>query len=168
MAGAGGAGSGCQPLIPHMPEAHMSTWAPAVRLCTCTCTQTHGSAHTCTHMCPLGLITLTHALQSHASSHTCPHGMEKGRSRRGGAELGKGQLSPDPAAEADPGVQPPDAEAPARPSGLAAGARSTGLAKRTVAMDGASAYYVPGTVLRALGMLARCLLLTPTCEKGSY
>lgn len=101
----------------------------------CVHTYTRLGAHLHTHV-PFGLITLTHALQSHASSHSCPHGMEKGRSRRGGAELGKGQLSPDPAAEADP----LDAEAPARPSGLAAGARSTGLAKRAVATDGASAY----------------------------
>lgn len=94
--------------------------------------------------------------------------MEKGRSRQGRAELGKGQLSPGRVAEADPGVQPPNAEAPARPSGLAAGAWSTGIAKRTVAMYGVSAYYVPGTVLRPLGVLAHCLFLTPTYEKGSY
>lgn len=178
MAGAGGAGSGCQPLTPHRPGTHLNTWDPRARLCVCTYIHT-GLAHSCTHRCPSDPVTLTHVLQVHASSHTCPHGNGKGwkQARRGRAGEGvaphnpgpggRRQLSPRPHGRSRPRCPVSCCKAPTRPSDSAVGAQSTGIAKRAVATYGASAYYVPGTVLGALGALAHCLLLAPTCEKGS-
>lgn len=168
MAGAGGAGSGCQPLTPHMPGTHVSTGHPeSIHAPVRAHIHTQLGAHLQTHVTPRSNHSHTRPTRSRQLIHAHME-MEKGRSRQGRAELGKGQLSPGRVAEADPGVQPPNAEAPARPSGLAPGAWSTGIAKRTVATYGVSAYYVLGPVLRPLGVLAHCLFLTPTCEKGSY
>ena len=116
--------------------------------------------HTCTHLCPLGPIILTHSLQGHTSSHTCPHGNGGGQKRAGWGRAEEGAALPQAVwqkltqASSLLMLRPPPG-----PLALAAGALST---------YGGSAHYMPGTVLRALRALAHCLLLTPTCEKGSY
>lgn len=108
----------------------MSARAPRAHVRPCTCTHTHRLARAHTHM-SLSPLTLTHVLQGHTSSHTCPHGNERGRKRAGQDGAGeRAALLQAPVAEGDPSVQPPDAEAPARPSRLAAGARSTGSVLR--------------------------------------
>lgn len=108
----------------------MSARAPRAHICPCMCTHTHRLARAPTHM-SLSPLALTHVLQGRTSSRTCPHGNEKGQKRAGRDGAGEGAaLLPGPVAEGDPGVQPPDAEAPARPSRLVAGARSTGTVLR--------------------------------------
>lgn len=105
MAGAGGAGLGCQPLIPHRPGTHMNTWAPRERICMCTHTYTQ-AWHTPAHACAPYVQSLSHKPYEVTSTHIHAHmEMEKGRSRQGGAELGKGQL-PQPLGQGEEGSSP--------------------------------------------------------------
>lgn len=105
----------------------------STHMCLCVHTYTQLGKHLHTHV-SLSPVTLTHVLQGHTSSHTCPHGNGKRQKRAGWGRAGEGAALPQGhVAEADPSIQLPDAEAPARPPGLAAGVRSTGPARRTVA-----------------------------------
>lgn len=66
----------------------MNTWAPRERICMCTHIHT-GLAHACVSY----VQSLSRMPYDVTSTHIHAHmEMEKGRSRQGGAELGKGQL----------------------------------------------------------------------------
>lgn len=167
MAGAGGAGPGCQPLTPHVPGTHASTRTPRVHICACACTHTHSLSSTCTHV-SLSPITLTIVLQGHTSLHTCPHGNGKRQKRAGWGRAGEGAALP--RAVWQKLTQVSSLLMPRPCQALWLGCRGTvhRHSQENCCTYGASAYYMPGTVLRALGALAHCLLLTPICEKGSY
>jgi hypothetical protein len=61
VAGAGGAGLGCQPLIPHRPGTHVNTWAPREQICMCTHTYTQD-----------WLTPAHHVPRMFSRSHACP------------------------------------------------------------------------------------------------
>lgn len=112
----------------------MNTWAPRERICMCTHSYTQ-AWYTPAHACAPYVQSLSHKPYEVTSTHIHAHmEMEKGRSRQGRAELGKGQLpqplgqgeegrSPPQATmvEADPGFQPSDTKDPTRSSDLAVG-----------------------------------------------
>lgn len=136
VAGAGGAGLGCQPLIPHRnTREHMGPQRTDMHVYTHIHT---GMAHACTS-CALYVQSLSRMPYKVTSTNIRAHmEMEKGRSRQGGAELGRRQLSPGPQGGSWPRL-PASWNTEDAPKTLRLGSPKD-MAKRTVAQCRAYAY----------------------------